>query len=509
MNPVIIILPEGATIGGVTSWSCSLGGELARLGRDVTLLVHGANAAHGAVRLDVTDGVRVEVVDDLATPREFGGDLGRVAEAYGAVARRAAERAGAEALLVPTRDADCFAACAMVAADGGARVIGWRHSPMAYEGAIFARYGATMTRMVGVSRWLSGELRRMRPTDAQRVGLVTNGVDVPEECPQRTLGGAGVRLIYTGRLDEPVKRVSALVAMSAELVRRGVRHVLTVVGDGPAEGALRAAFAGNDCVRFLGPVGPGEIERLLREHEVFVLGSRMEGLSLSALEAMAAGCALVLTRTPSGAADLVGNAEAGELAQVSEEADGGETGRVMAECVERLVGRGVTAVGRAAHARARRAFSLRAMGEAADRELRLAARAERVEIGRVEPFGDPRRPGSVPLDAGARLAEVLAAIDEGGVLVHGLGAHTMALAEQIAGDARVVALSDDDPARHGGLVLGKPVVSPGDAGATGARHVVISSWMHEAEIWARRGVYERQGLRVWRLYGDEEKRRAS
>jgi glycosyltransferase involved in cell wall biosynthesis len=496
VNPVVIILPEGATIGGVTSWACSLGSVLAGRGRAVTLLVHGGIAGHEAVELDVGDGVEVEQLE-LGTPRSFEGGLEGVVAAYGAAADRAAARAGAEALLIPTRDADCFAACAMVAQAGGARLVGWRHSPMAYERAIFERYGWAMARVIGVSAWLCEQMRRLLPERAGDVGLVGNGVVVPEEVRRRE---GGLRLIYTGRLDEPVKRVSALVAMSESLTRRGVEHVLTIVGDGPAEGALRAEAGA--CVRFVGAQSPAAVGRLLSEHDVFVLGSRMEGLSLSAIEAMAAGCGLVLTATASGAADLVGDGEAGELVEVSADADGAQAGLALADGVERLVGRGVREVGQAAHERARRLFSVESMGDAAMRELDLAGRADVVRGQAVEAFHGGASPGSVPGDAGARMQRVLGEIGPGGVAIHGLGAHTEALRVEIeAAGSQVVAFADDDPSRCGEVFLGRAVVSPERAGETGARHVVISSWLHEEAIWARRAVYERQGLTVHRLYG--------
>ena len=43
---------------------------------------------------------------------------------------------------------------------------------------------------------------------------------------------------------------------------------------------------------------------------------------------------------------------------------------------------------------------------------------------------------------------------------------------------------------------------PDDAAATGARSVVISSWMHESAIWKRREMLEAAGLRVFPLYTD-------
>ncbi|MFI4896674.1 MAG: nucleoside-diphosphate sugar epimerase/dehydratase, partial [Phycisphaerales bacterium JB059] len=101
-----------------------------------------------------------------------------------------------------------------------------------------------------------------------------------------------------------------------------------------------------------------------------------------------------------------------------------------------------------------------------------------------------------------RIRRVLDELASAPVLIHGAGAHTLALRDAIGATPTVVAISDDNPELAGRRVLGLPVVEPKDAATTGATDVVISSWLHEEAIWSRREVFERQGLRVHRLYTD-------
>lgn len=109
--------------------------------------------------------------------------------------------------------------------------------------------------------------------------------------------------------------------------------------------------------------------------------------------------------------------------------------------------------------------------------------------------------GSVPADAAARMRRVLESLAGEPVVIHGAGAHTRAIAGALAdAPANILAITDDDRARHGATLWGWRIIAPEDAGSRGARHAVISSWLHEAAILARRETYERQGIRVRGLY---------
>ena len=67
--------------------------------------------------------------------------------------------------------------------------------------------------------------------------------------------------------------------------------------------------------------------------------------------------------------------------------------------------------------------------------------------------------------------------------------------------AEIVAFCDDDPAVHGTRLWNWPVIGPDEVNGLGIEAVVISSHLHEAAIWGRRGVYTSQGIEVVRLYG--------
>lgn len=132
---------------------------------------------------------------------------------------------------------------------------------------------------------------------AEKVEVIPNGVDtdVVTPGPSRLHEELDARLVvlYVGRLD-PEKRVPALVESFLSL-RLPTDHVLCIAGDGIQRGRLAQLAARQPSVRLLGLVSNERTMELLRGCDVFVLPSTAEGLALSLLEAMAAGCAIVAT----------------------------------------------------------------------------------------------------------------------------------------------------------------------------------------------------------------------
>jgi glycosyltransferase involved in cell wall biosynthesis len=133
---------------------------------------------------------------------------------------------------------------------------------------------------------------------ASRIEVIHNGVDVdaitpgPSSLKQRL--GARFVVLYMGRLD-PEKRVPALVRGFLDMDWPD-DHVLVIAGDGVQRHQVRRLAEGHRNVHVVGLVSDAD-ERLslLRGADVFVLPSTAEGLALSMLEGMAAGCAVIAT----------------------------------------------------------------------------------------------------------------------------------------------------------------------------------------------------------------------
>jgi glycosyltransferase involved in cell wall biosynthesis len=71
---------------------------------------------------------------------------------------------------------------------------------------------------------------------------------------------------------------------------------LTIAGDGPDLPKLKARMAPHAYrVTFLGAVGQADVPALMAQHDIIIMPSRYEGLPMTLIEAMAAGCVPVVS----------------------------------------------------------------------------------------------------------------------------------------------------------------------------------------------------------------------
>lgn len=501
--PLLVALPGGLIAGGVATWAVRLVNGLAGRGRAVGLIVHAGTGAHAPLPLEVDAGVRVTDLTGMPPLERAAGRLGEFLDAY----ERAALGLSPEGRVVvsPNQHGDCFGlAAGLTTRLPDARLLGWLHNDLPYEYHIQARYQAAISKFAGVSERLASGLRAMLPGRGEDIVRLTHGVDVPAPPKRPAREGRPLRLVYAGRFDEAQKRVGALLHMSQELDARGVCHELVLVGDGPASAMVRGRAQAMGSVTVLSPLPTDRVLALFGAADMTVLASRHEGLSVSVLEAMSRGCVPVITRTDSGASELVEDGVSGMLVEVPQDADDAGAGAAMAAAVQR-VACGLGALSRGAHARATQMFSTRVQLNALEALLdgapRWPARAWPPEKDWAFAGAGAGASGAVPEVGPARLAAVLGSLAGRSVVVHGTGRHTIEMEQVFRGaPCRIVAFADDDPARQGGALWGVPVRSPEGAAASGATDVVISSAINQQQIWRRRGVYERAGLRVHRLY---------
>jgi glycosyltransferase involved in cell wall biosynthesis len=539
--PVLISLPCGLDLGGVTTWAVNLANGLAARGGRVVLLAHPREEGAGRPEADVAlalpaaaqmGGGSALRLDLTGVPllKDAGGDLSPYLPAYRDILRSLADETGRPVVYLPNQLPGSFAIAAAlcVAEPELIRVVAWQHADTPYDAMLLDRYAPVIHRFIAIDEAHAAGLRERLPRRAGEITSVPHGVDVPAEPPAERdpLTGTGgrrpVRLIYTGRLEHPQKRIGAYPLLADELTRRGVPHEIVLLGDGPAAAEMDAAAAARPSLRRVAACGAEEVSRWLEWADCFVLASRYEGLCLSRIEAMARGCVPIVTHASSGAGTGIRDGVSGMLVGTRPEDSPEAAARDLAEAVERFcemasAGRsegGARDMSVAAWADAGAAFS---MESHVDGVLRVLAEAEE-DAARFWPASrapaccgsgaaEGEGSGSVPSGAAAKLRAKLDELRGRRILLHGCGRHTIELAGVLAecgGD--IVAATDDDPAwwetREGQprRFLGWPVVAPARAAEIGATDVLISSWLHQEGIWSRRAVYERQGLRMHRIY---------
>lgn len=540
---LIIALPGGLTASGIATWAVRLVNGLAAMGRQTGLILHTPSPGHRPLSVWLHPSVQVT---DLS-------HLGPIEDAIAIPERSREMLAGYElavdgvpgvgpVVIAPTHLGDCYGLCAAllrgdlaehVEGERAARVriVGWVHTDTPYDLHVQRHYARALSASVAVTdrlgRSLSRTLAEAPGASGVAVRHIPYGAPGPTTLIERAaLESRALRIIYAGRLERFQKRVLALPAMSRELLAMGIAHEMVIVGDGPAaqeldaEIAVRSAGTPRSMIRLL-PKAHSQLEGLYAAADIVVLPSRHESLPIALIEAMRCGCVPVAT-TPAGAeGELIEDGVHGVLVNAADDAPEEEVGRAMARGVARAIDR-LSTMSSAAREKASTAFAI---------EQHIARAIQLIDdVGhsprRMWPMDRPwaftppdatGASGSVPADGPRRLDALLRSLAGKRVAIHGTGRHTRELLSIIASHApSVVAFCDDDPAQHasdGGPtmslarpsrpdLLGLPVVSPREAARAGVTDVVISSWINQAAILARRDVYERQGIRAHAIYDE-------
>jgi sugar transferase (PEP-CTERM/EpsH1 system associated) len=176
--------------------------------------------------------------------------------------------------------------------------------------------------VVAVSQDARRELLRHNNLPATKVTVILNGIDVQsyrraradDHSLRQSLGIADEDCVFicVARLS-PEKGHDTLIDAFAVVLRAAPRSRLVIVGGGKMEAALkeqaeRLGIGG--CVHFLG--FRDDVAAVLHSADAFVLASLMEGVSLTLLEAMAAGLPIVTTAV-GGNPEVVVDGETGIL----------------------------------------------------------------------------------------------------------------------------------------------------------------------------------------------------
>lgn len=508
-SPLLIALPQGLNVSGVTLWALRLVRAMAERGRPAGLILHPEPEGQRPITRRMPRGVKVFDLRDLPPIQKCGGDLSAYIPRY-LHALQTMARHGT-VVFSPNLHGDCYgvgAAMAMARPEL-VRVVGWQHSDIAYDTRMLAHYAPMIHRFVGVSDVIERTLKSELGSRAGDVVNIPYGVETPEEPLTRTpLKGRPIRLLYTGRIEHEQKRIGALIAMSDALASQGIDHRLTLLGDGPAAAEIDKAIERRPEIRRIRPGGHGTVRRYLASHDAFVLASRYEGLSVSMLEAMAHGCVPIVTGVRSGAAQAISDGDNGLLADAGENDDETTTGRAMAEEVRRMLDSSAPRLSERAWLTAREKYSIELHADRAGKLFdRIAAEPARAwPATRPCAFsagaGSQAASGSVPEEGPKLLRELLNTLKGERVVLHGAGRHTIELAPVLAdAPVEIAAIADDDPNRHGQTLLGWPIIPPPKVKETGATSVVISSWMHQDAIYERCSpIYTHAGLRTHRVY---------
>jgi glycosyltransferase involved in cell wall biosynthesis len=182
-------------------------------------------------------------------------------------------------------------------------------------------------RILTVSESTKERLRGLVRNHDDDITVIRNGIDVDSFEYRFSPDGPVVCLCIL----TPRKNVASLLRAWRSLERRGVDRDLLILGDGPSRDRLEslARELGLRQVTFAGYVEEDKKRRLLRDASCHVLPTRLEGLGLSNLEAMASGCAVVSTDTY-GVREYLDHGQNGLVVPVDDP-------NALADAIERLL----------------------------------------------------------------------------------------------------------------------------------------------------------------------------
>ncbi|MGE0057277.1 MAG: glycosyltransferase family 4 protein [Dehalococcoidia bacterium] len=182
---------------------------------------------------------------------------------------------------------------------------------LAYERSLGRAVVSASARVVCVSQAVADYAPHLG-AKPQRTVVQLNAVDCDAFHPAEVLRQGPPRLVFVGRLIQN-KGPQFLIEALPGVFARHPEATLWMVGDGPLRASLEARcreLGIADRVQFLGT--RSDVADLMRDCDVFVRPSLMEGLPLTVLEAMASGLPAVATPV-GGTAEVLQDGVTGRL----------------------------------------------------------------------------------------------------------------------------------------------------------------------------------------------------
>jgi glycosyltransferase involved in cell wall biosynthesis len=179
--------------------------------------------------------------------------------------------------------------------DPGRTVVQILHGDYDYYYDLASAHEPLVHAFIAYSSTVYETLLKRLPHRADTIFHLPYGIPLPDKVRRRASGA--LRLIFAGRLDE-AKGVADLPEIDRLLRDAGVPVTWTVIGSGPAGPALRAGWGAAPHVRWITTATSAEVLASCAEHDVFVLPTHAEGLSVATVEAMSAGLVPVVSDLP-------------------------------------------------------------------------------------------------------------------------------------------------------------------------------------------------------------------
>lgn len=158
--------------------------------------------------------------------------------------------------------------------------------------------------------------------DENSVKFIPNPIDIKmvaqqlNEIPSYVLPKMKINIVSVGRL-HPHKGFDMLVEAFSKLGSENVH--LSIIGEGEQRGFLEKMIKRLDLVDKVGLLGQHKNPfAILKQADIFVLSSRLEGWPLVLMEAMSVGLAVVAFKCPNGPDEIIDHMKTGLLVEAND-----------------------------------------------------------------------------------------------------------------------------------------------------------------------------------------------
>jgi len=180
-------------------------------------------------------------------------------------------------------------------------LVGVIHSDEATYYGYVRHYRNELSGIVCVSRRTRDRVVQTLERPELPIETIPCGVPVSDEHPQPDRRPDGEpRIVWVGRMEESSKRVSDLPKIARALRDASLPCRFDLIGDGPARAELAENIARSDLsfsMTLHGWSDRDAVRSILENADLFLLPSNFEGMSVSLMEALASGCAVVSSST--------------------------------------------------------------------------------------------------------------------------------------------------------------------------------------------------------------------